>query len=97
MLKKLPPIFKNFYSVGILFFIVWMLFFDSNDLISRYRMGAKLRELESEKEYYLEKIEEVKKDQNELMGNNESLEKFAREKYLMKKESEDIFIIEEKK
>jgi len=97
MLKKLPPIFKNFYSLGILFFIAWMLFFDSNDWISRYRMGAKLRELESEKEYYLEKIEEVKKDRNELMGNNESLEKFAREKYLMKKESEDIFIIEEKK
>jgi cell division protein FtsB len=60
-------------------------------------MGAKLRELENEKEYYLEKIEEVKKDQEELMGNRELLEKFAREKYLMKKESEDIFIIEEKK
>ena len=59
-------------------------------------MGAKLRELESEKEYYLEKIEEVKKDQAELMGNSELLEKYAREKYLMKKESEDIFVIEEK-
>jgi cell division protein FtsB len=73
-----------------------MLFFDSNDWISRYRMGAKLRELESEKEYYQEKIEEVKKDQAELMGNSELLEKYAREKYLMKKESEDIFVIEEK-
>ena len=97
MLKKLPPIFRNFYSIGILFFITWMLFFDSNDWISRYRMGAKLRALENEKEYYLEKIEEVKKDQNELMGSRELLEKFAREKYLMKKESEDIFVIEEKK
>jgi cell division protein DivIC len=97
MIKKVPRLFKNFYSLGILFFITWMLFFDSNDLISRYQMGAKLRELQGEKEYYLEKIEEVKKDRNELMGNKESLEKFAREKYLMKKESEDIFIIEEKK
>lgn len=97
MIKKLPSGFKSFYSLGILFFISWMIFFDSNDWISRYQMGAKLRELENEKEYYLEKIKEVKKDQAELMGNKELLEKFAREKYLMKKESEDIFIIEEKK
>ena len=97
MIKRLPPFLRNFYSLGIIFFIIWMLVFDSNDWISRYRMGAKLRDLESEKEYYLEKIEEVKKDRNELMGTNELLEKYAREKYLMKKESEDIFIVEEKK
>jgi cell division protein DivIC len=97
MTKKLPRLFRNFYFLGILFFVVWMFFFDSNDLVSRYQLGAKLRELENEKEYYQQKINEVKKDQAELMGNRESLEKFAREKYLMKKENEDIFIIEEKK
>ena len=97
MFKKLPPVFRNFYFLGIAFFVVWMLFFDSNDWISRYRLSAKLRDLENEREYYLEKIEEVKKDRNELMGNTETLEKFAREKYLMKKETEDIFVIEEKK
>lgn len=59
-------------------------------------MGAKLRSLEDEKEYYQEKIKEVEKDREELMGNKELLEKYAREKYLMKKESEDIFIIEAK-
>lgn len=96
MIKKLPIIFRNFYSLGIMLFIIWMVFFDSNDWISRYQMGSKLRGLESEKEYYREKIDEVKKDQAELMGNKELLEKFAREKYLMKKEKEDIFIIEEK-
>lgn len=97
MLRKVPPFLKNFYVLGILFFITWMLFFDSNDWISRYRLGAKLRELESEKEYYQEKIKEVEKDRSELMGNKELLEKYAREKYLMKKESEDIFVISEKK
>ncbi len=97
MFRRLPRAFRNFYVLGILFFATWMLFFDSNDWISRYNLGTKLRELENEKEYYLEKIEEVKQDQKELMGNKELLEKFAREKYLMKKESEDIFIIEEKK
>ena len=97
MLRKLPPFLKNFYSLGIIFFITWMVFFDSNDWISRYQMSAKLRQLENERDYYREKIEEVKKDQEELMGNQELLEKYAREKYLMKKESEDIFIVQEKK
>ena len=72
-----------------------MTFLDSNDFISRFKMGAKLRSLENEKEYYLEKISEVEKDRKELMTNKELLEKFAREKYLMKKETEDIFIIQE--
>jgi cell division protein FtsB len=73
-----------------------MLFLDSNDLISRFKMTTKLGSLENEKEFYLEKIDEVEKDRTELMTNKELLEKFAREKYLMKKETEDIFIIEEK-
>jgi len=96
MLKNLPPIFRNFYFVTGFCFLVWMLFLDSNDLISRYKLGAKLRSLENEKEYYQEKINEVKKDKTELTTNRELLEKFAREKYLMKKEKEDLFIIQEK-
>lgn len=58
-------------------------------------MSSKMRSLENEKEYYLEKISEVEKDRMELMTNKVLLEKFAREKYLMKKETEDIFIIQE--
>ena len=95
MLKKLPPAFRNFYFVTAVSFLTWMLFLDSNDLISRFKMSSKLRSLESEKEFYLEKIAEVEKDRKELMTNKELLEKFAREKYLMKKESEDLFIIQE--
>lgn len=96
MLRKLPPIFKNFYFITGFTFLVWMTFIDSNDLISRYKMGAKLGTLESEKAYYEEKIVEVEKDRKELMTNKELLEKFAREKYLMKKETEDVFIIQVK-
>jgi cell division protein DivIC len=73
-----------------------MIFLDSNDLINRVRLTSKLGSLEDEKEYYMEKIQEVEKDRAELMGTTELLEKFAREKYLMKKASEDLFIIEEK-
>ncbi|MFM8741629.1 MAG: FtsB family cell division protein [Cytophagales bacterium] len=94
-MKRLPPIFRNFYWVTGLCFLVWMFFLDSNDLISRFKLSSKLRSLENEKEYYQAKITEVEKDRKELMTNRELLEKFAREKYLMKKEKEDIFIIQE--
>lgn len=96
MFKKLPKVFRNFYVVALAIFLLWMLVLDSNNLIARFQLSAKLSSLEDEKEYYEAKIKEVEKDRNELFGDRESIEKFAREKYLMKKESEDIFIIEEK-
>ena len=94
-MKRLPPIFRNFYWVTGLCFLVWMIFLDSNDLISRFKLGSKLRTLEKEKQYYQAKIKEVEEDRKELLTNKELLEKFAREKYLMKKEKEDIFIVQE--
>ncbi len=96
MLKQLPPVFRNFYFITGMLFLVWMTFLDSNDLVNRFKLSAKLRALENEREYYHEKIEAVEKDRQELMGTTQLLEKFAREKYLMKKDKEDIFIIEEK-
>jgi cell division protein DivIC len=95
MLTRIPPIFRNFYVLTGIIFVVWMLFLDSNDFMSRYKLSAKLRALENEKEYYEQKIKEVEKDQEELFGDRQSLEKFAREKYLMKKDNEDVFIIVE--
>jgi cell division protein FtsB len=73
-----------------------MSFFDSNDFFTLYGLKKKINDLESDKVYYTEKIEEVKKDREELKSNSELLEKFARERYLMKKESEDLYVIVEK-
>ena len=70
-----------------------MLFFDDNDIISQVRLRLKLSEYESKKEYYQEKISEVKKEKEELLTNQASLEKFAREQYMMKKDNEDLFVI----
>ncbi|HEY0739927.1 MAG TPA: septum formation initiator family protein [Chryseosolibacter sp.] len=95
MLKKLPKAFRNFYVVATIIFFTWMLALDSNNLIARYQLSSKLSALEDEKEYYEEKIKEVQEDHDELFGDKESIEKFAREKYLMKKETEDIFVIVE--
>ena len=96
MLKKLPKPLRNGYVLASLAFLVWMLFLDSNNLIARFQLTGKLSDLENEKVYYEEKIKEVEKDRDELFGDHESLEKFAREKYLMKKDNEDIFVVEEK-
>ncbi|WP_439881348.1 FtsB family cell division protein [Pontibacter sp. MBLB2868] len=93
MLKRIPKVFRNFYFITTFSFIVWMLFFDSNDFITQYQMSAKLSELEDTREDYQRKMEEVEKDRKALMGNTELLEKYAREKYLMKRPNEDVFIV----
>lgn len=74
-----------------------MLFIDANDIITQFQLKQQLENLEDEKAYYHEKIIEVKKDREELLSNDALLEKFAREKYYMKKESEDLFVIVEEK
>jgi len=94
-LNKMPPFTKSFYFIAGSVFLIWMLFFDSNDFLNQYRLSRKLTNLEKQKTYYLEKIDQVKKDREELFSNQELLEKFAREKYLMKKENEDLYIIVE--
>jgi cell division protein DivIC len=95
MLSKIPAPFKNFYVIVGGLFVLWMVILDANNLFRRYQLSSKLNSLENEKEYYEEKIVEVQKDHDELFGDSDLVEKFAREKYLMKKPSEVIFIIEE--
>ena len=93
MFDKLPAFLKNKYFYTILAFIVWMLFFDKNNFIYQYQLSSDLNDLKSEKEYYLSEIETNNSATKELMTNTTTLEKFAREKYLMKRDNEDIYII----
>ncbi|MBN3521723.1 septum formation initiator family protein [Algoriphagus lutimaris] len=87
---------KNFYVLGMLFFIFWMFFIDSNNVVNQFRLSVKLNELNEQKEFYQERKEIIKAEREELMSNPELLEKFAREKYLMKKRTEDLYVIVEK-
>lgn len=93
MLKRIPKILRNFYLITTTLFVVWMLFFDSNDFITQFQMNKQLSSLEAEMESYLKKMEKVEKDRKALMGNTDLLEKYAREKYLMKRPNEDVFIV----
>lgn len=92
-MNRLLHLLKNKYFLVTAFFVVWMLFFDRNDLMSQYDYCTQLNKLENEKDFYTKETEQVKKDLDELTTNKERLEKFAREKYLMKKDNEDVFVI----
>ncbi|MEA1887859.1 MAG: septum formation initiator family protein [Bacteroidota bacterium] len=93
LFDKIPPILKNRYFLTLVVFLVWILLFDNNNLIDRYHYLKNLRQLEKDKNYYQERIEEDRRKLNELKTSDENLEKFAREQYFMKKENEDIYII----
>lgn len=77
--------------------MVWISFFDGNDLWSLAQNHIELARTESEILYYQSKIQEVAQEQHLLNGSLDAQEKFARERYLMKKENEDVFVIEELK
>ena len=83
----------NKYTVTVLFLLVWISFFDRFDLYSQLDARKKLKQLEQEKNYYLQEIENNKATMNLLYEDSAQLIKFAREKYLMKKNGEDIFLM----
>lgn len=98
-MDRIIALFKNKYFLVSLAFVVWMLFFDRNDLFSQHEYRQQVQKLRSEKEFYASETMKVKKDLQELSTKQATIEKYAREKYLMKKPDEDIFVIipEEKK
>ena len=86
LIKNLLPKLKNRYALTLLLFLVWISFFDRNDLISQHSFKSKLELIQEEKEYYLKEISKNRKDLNELVSNSKNLEKFERERYRMKKD-----------
>lgn len=93
VLKFIFRILINKYFLTTVAFIVWMVFFDSNNLLTRNRLQEKLDGLNVEKQFYLK---EIKKDSTltfQLLNDSLQLEKFARERYLMKKGKEDVFLV----
>ncbi|MBA2330363.1 MAG: septum formation initiator family protein [Bacteroidota bacterium] len=75
-------------------FVVWMLFFDRNDFFQQQQRRTELKQLKEGKQYFQEQIEQEQQLADELKNNPASIEKFAREKYLMKKDNEDLFLIQ---
>lgn len=95
LISKVPPYIKNRYAVTIALFFVWMIFFDRNDFISAVRMNIELSRLHDQQEYYKQELEATKQLQKAIFNHNENLEKFAREKFYMKKDDELLYVIVE--
>ena len=96
-IRRLIDLFKNKFFILTVAFIVWMLFFDKNDLVSQYEYHQQVNSLKQERDFYQTETDKVNKDLDELTSNPQKLEKFAREKYLMKKDNEDVFVIVKEK
>ena len=84
---------KNIFVIIFIVFSLWMLFIDSNSLMIHHELNEDISDLEDEKEYYRKEIEKDKKAIKQL-STEDGIEKLAREKYYMKKDNEDIYIIE---
>ncbi len=91
--KTFKKIILNKYILVFLLFMVYFVFFDKHNLISRWQIYQKNKQLEKELNYYKKKIEEDKLKLYELKSSDENLEKFARERYYFKKDKEDIFVL----
>ena len=93
MKNRLFKLIKSTYGVIIILFIFWMIFFDSNSLIIHNELNNDINELNIQKSYY---EKEIAKDNIELqlIQTDSGLEKYAREKLFMKKDNEEIFLIE---
>ncbi|CAM3940281.1 septum formation initiator family protein [Mucilaginibacter galii] len=96
-MKRAVDLLKNKFFLVTVVFIVWMLFFDKNDLYSQYEQRQQLNKLEQERDFYTKETAQVSKELDELTSNPAKLEKFARERYLMKKANEDVFVIVKEK
>ena len=92
ILEQLPAPLRNKYFVVLFSFFGWMIFFDKHDLLTQFRLQRSVDKLQEDIDYYNVKIEEAKQERYDLDINKE---KFARERYYMKKKNEDVFIIVE--
>jgi cell division protein FtsB len=90
---QIPSLLKNKYAIATMAFVVWVTFFDRNDLFTQYHLRSDLKDLQQKKEYYIQQIAQTENDRQELISSQQKLERFAREKYMMKKDNEDLFIV----
>jgi cell division protein FtsB len=95
LLNHIPGWLKNKYFIALAVFALIMLFFDKNDVFTQSARKKQLRELQESKQYYSDRISSERKELEELKSDPGTLEKYAREKYLMKRDNEDLYLVPE--
>jgi cell division protein DivIC len=97
LLAKIPSWLKNKYLLTAAGFLIWILFIDDRDFITtHFRHAQELQKLQQSKKYFEDQIAATQKELDQLRSDPAILEKYAREKYLMKRDNEDLFLIREK-
>lgn len=90
---RIKKVWFNFYFISILFFALWMLFFDYQNLFVQYSLYKRWQKLQADAIEYSSQIEQIKQEKKELVSNLDFLEQIAREKYYMKRQNEDLYVI----
>ena len=93
---EMKKLLKNKYILTLLIFGIWMIFFDQNSYLSQRKINKELNQLEARKKVYINQNELLKFQRENLLGSFDNLEKLAREKYLMKRDDEDVYLVEVK-
>lgn len=92
-MNKIFLFLKDKYILTIFCLTAWVIFFDKNDLRTQIELRKEVKQLEEERGYFAKEISEITSDIKELSMNPKTLERYGREKYLMKRDNEDIFVI----
>jgi cell division protein FtsB len=91
--KEKVPIYKNFYLISFVVFVLWMLFFDNNSLTTNLYLQEKFVDISRQKQFYTDGLKKLEKKMDELEADPKFVERVAREKYLLKRPKEDVFIL----
>ncbi len=95
VIKKIIPFITNRYLIVTVVFVIWMLFFDQRDFFLQRERSAELKKVEAAKKYYQDEINNTKSQLENLQNNPASIEKFARERYLLRREGEEVYLFED--
>ncbi len=95
--EKLPAPLRNKYLITFVVFLIWIFFIDTFDIITQVRMNNEFKQLKEQQKFYKVEIEKDSIKVYNLNNNPEEQERFARERFLMKKDNEDVFIVRDKK
>jgi cell division protein DivIC len=94
LIERIPSWLKNKYVLTLIGFAIWMLFFDDRDFFTTYfKQRSELNALVQSKQYYEKQIATTQIELDQLKINATTIEKYAREKYLMKRDNEDLFVV----
>jgi cell division protein FtsB len=94
-MKKFSFIITNKYLLTIASFLVWMTFFDQKDFFNTVQTKKEYNTLQEKKKYYIDEITKARQELSDFQNNATAIEKFARQRYFLKRDGEDVFIIED--